>query len=225
MARRRAWLSWSSGKDSAWALQVMRARDDVEIVGLLTTTNEAFGRVAMHGVRREVLEAQARAVGLPLHEVPLPWPASNEVYEAKMAAACRVAVERGVEHIVFGDLFLEDVRRYREEKLAGSGLTPLFPLFGVDTARLAREMIAAGLRAIVTTVDPRLLPPSVAGRTFDEALLASLPSTVDPCFERGEAHTCVVAGPMMVQPLATRVGAIVERDGFVFADVLLADLR
>jgi diphthamide synthase (EF-2-diphthine--ammonia ligase) len=220
--RPRAWLSWSSGKDSAWTLEVVRRAGAIDVVGLLTTTNEAFGRVAMHGVRREVLAEQAARVGLPLHEVPLPWPCSNQVYEARMAEACRAAVQAGVSHLVFGDLFLADIRRYREDKLVGSGLTPLFPLFGADTAQLAREMIGGGLRAVITTVDPKQLDARFAGRTWDAALLAALPPSVDPCFERGEAHTLAVAGPMFAAPLPVAVGEVVERDGFVFADVTLA---
>ncbi len=194
---------------------------DLDVVGLLTTTNEAFSRVAMHGVRESVLRAQAQAVGLPLHVVPLPWPCPNEAYEALMAEACRVAVAQGVTHIIFGDLFLADVRRHREEKLEGTGLTPLFPLFGSDTRTLANEMVDAGLRAVVTTVDPRVLDRRFAGRTFDATLLGELPEGVDPCFERGEAHTCVIAGPMLRAPLDVTVSEIVERDGFVFADVVL----
>lgn len=217
----RAWVSWSSGKDSAWALHVARQSAELDIVGLLTTTNAAFSRVAMHGVREDVLRAQADAIGLPVHIVPLPWPCPNEAYEALMAEACRTAVAHGITHLVFGDLFLEDVRRYREEKLAGTGLTPVFPLFGSDTRALAHEMVAAGLRAVVTTLDPRVLDRRFAGRTFDEALLAELPADVDPCFERGEAHTCVIAGPMLSAPLDVAVGEIVERDGFVFADLAL----
>lgn len=213
-------MSWSSGKDAAWALHV--ARQSMDVVGLLTTTNSAFARVAMHGVRESVLRAQAEAVGLPVHIVPLPWPCSNEAYEALMAEACRAAVAQGVTHIVFGDLFLEDVRRYREEKLVGTGLTPVFPLFGRDTRALASEMTAAGLRAVVTTLDPRVLDRRFAGRLFDAALLDELPEGVDPCFERGEAHTCVIAGPMLRAPLDVVVGEVIERDGFVFADV---DLR
>jgi len=221
MTPRKAWLSWSSGKDAAWALHVARRLPDVVVVGLLTTTNEAFSRVAMHGVRESVLRAQAEAVDLPLHVVPLPWPCPNGAYEALMEEACRVAVAQGVTHMVFGDLFLEDVRRYREEKLAGTGITPLFPLFGQDTRALAHEMVDAGVRAIVSTVDPRVLDRSFAGRTFDATLLGDLPAGVDPCFERGEAHTCVIAGPMLRAPLDVVVGEVVERDGFVFADVEL----
>lgn len=217
--KQRAWVSWSSGKDAAWALHVARASAELEIVGLLTTTNEAFSRVAMHGVRESVLRAQADALALPVHVVPLPWPCSNEDYEARMRVACEAARAADVSAIVFGDLFLEDVRAYRESRLAGTGLTPIFPLWGRDTHALSREMVRSGLRAILSTVDPKVLDPSFAGRTYDEALLDTLPEEVDPCFERGEAHTCVVAGPMFRAPLAVAAGEVVERDGFVFADI------
>ncbi|MCB9635594.1 MAG: adenine nucleotide alpha hydrolase [Sandaracinus sp.] len=222
--RRRAWMSWSSGKDSAWALHVARSREDLEIVGLLTTTNEAFERVAMHGVRETVLRAQAAALGLPVHVVPLPWPCSNEDYEARMRAACEAARAADVDTMVFGDLFLEDVRAYRESRLEGTGLTPVFPLWGRDTHALSQEMVREGLRAILTTVDPKALDRSFVGRTYDADLLAALPEGIDPCFERGEAHSCVFAGPMFDAPLDVHVGEVVDRDGFVFADVLLRDV-
>jgi uncharacterized protein (TIGR00290 family) len=222
-ARPKAWLAWSSGKDSAWSLHVLRAADEVEVVGLLTTINAAFERVAMHAVRAELLRAQARAAGLPLVEVPIPWPCSNEQYEAAMAAAIARARAEGVSVMAFGDLFLEDIRAYRERQLAGSGLRPVFPLWGRPTAALAAEMIAGGLRARLTCVDPRALAPSFAGRELDAALLADLPPTVDPCGERGEFHTFAWDGPMFRAPVAVRGGEIVERDGFVFADLLPAD--
>ena len=221
-ARPRALLSWSSGKDSAWALHVLRQQGQVQVVGLLTTINEVHGRVAMHAVRRAVLEAQAHAAGLPLWPVPLPSPCSNEEYEAAMTRALERARAEGISAVAFGDLFLEDVRRYREERLAATGIAPLFPLWGLPTAALAREMIAAGLRASVTCVDPRQLSPAFAGRAFDAAFLAALPAGVDPCGERGEFHTCAWAGPMFARPIAVQGGAVVERDGFVFADLLLA---
>jgi uncharacterized protein (TIGR00290 family) len=220
MTRPRALLSWSSGKDSAWSLAVLRARGDVEVVGLVTTLNEAFDRVAMHGVRAELLRAQADAAGLPLWSVPLPWPCSNERYEALMSAVVARAREAGITVMAFGDLFLEDIRLYREKQLAGTGLTPAFPLWGVPTDVLAREMIAGGLRARLTCVDPRQLAPGFAGREFDEALLADLPASVDPCGERGEFHSFAYAGPMFQRPVAIRTGEVVTRDGFVFADIL-----
>jgi len=219
---RKLLLSWSSGKDSAWALHCLRREGGCEVVGLLTTLNAAFDRVAMHSTRRTLLEAQAAAAGLPLHQVPLPWPCSNEQYEAAMRIACDAALADGVEAIAFGDLFLEDVRRYREEKLAGTGLDPVFPLWERDTRRLAEEMIAGGLRARIVCVDPKKLPREFAGRDFDLALLRDLPPGVDPCGENGEFHTVVCAGPIFREPIPIESGEVVERDGFVFADVRVA---
>ena len=216
-------LSWSSGKDSAWALHCLQRRGDFEIAALLTTVNSAFDRVAMHSTRRALLNAQAAAAGLPLITVPLPWPCSNEHYEAAMRAACDTAVAGGVEAMAFGDLFLQDVRRYREEKLAGTGLEPIFPVWGLDTRALSEEMIAGGLRARIVCVDPKKLPPAFAGREFDADFLRDLPAGVDPCGENGEFHTAVYAGPMFREPIAVESGDVVERDGFVFADVRLAE--
>jgi uncharacterized protein (TIGR00290 family) len=216
----RVLLSWSSGKDSAWTLRVLRADPSVELAGLLTTVNRDMDRVAMHAVRRTLLAAQADAAGLPLREVPIPHRCSNADYEAAMAAALDRAKAEGVEAVAFGDLFLEDIRKYREEKLAPTGLRPLFPLWGRDTAALAREMIAGGLRARLTCVDPKRLDPTFAGREFDEALLAELPPSVDPCGERGEFHTFAYAGPMFSRPVPVRSGETVEREGFRFADLL-----
>ncbi|MBK8205203.1 MAG: adenine nucleotide alpha hydrolase [Planctomycetes bacterium] len=218
---KRVLLSWSSGKDSAWTLHALRQMPDVQVVGLLTTLNDEFQRVAMHAVRRELLRAQADAAGLPLREVMLPWPCSNEVYERLMTAACAQAVADGVTHMAFGDLFLPDVRQYREDKLAGTGITPIFPLWGRDTAALAREMTTGGLRAVLTCVDPRKLDPTFCGRAFDD-VLADLPAGIDPCGENGEFHTFVHSGPMFSQPIAIEVGETIERDGFWFADVLPA---
>jgi uncharacterized protein (TIGR00290 family) len=218
--RPKAVVAWSSGKDSAYALQESRRRGEVEVVGLLTTVTESYGRVSMHGVRESLLELQASAVGLPLHRVPIPSPCPNAVYERAMGAAVGRLRADGVSRIVFGDLFLEDVRAYREERLRGSGVEPLFPLWGRPTDRLAEEMIASGLDARIVALDPRVVPKSFAGRTFDRALLAELPAGVDPCGERGEFHTCVVAGPMFDAPIPVAPGDVVERDGFVFADLV-----
>lgn len=203
-------------------IHVLRRHGEIEIAGLLTTINEPAQRVAMHAVRVELLQAQAEALGLPLWQIPIPSPCPNEIYERAMAAAMRRAVEEGFTHVAFGDLFLEDIRRYREERLAGTGLTPLFPLFGADTAALAREMVTAGLGARITCVDPRVLDRSFAGRDFDASLLADLPSSIDPCGERGEFHTFAYRGPMFAHSIVIESGPIVERDGFVFADVLPA---
>jgi len=214
-------VSWSSGKDSAWMVHRLRQRGDVELGGLVTTVNEAAQRVAMHAVRVDVLEAQAAALALPLWRIPIPSPCPNEMYERAMAAAVGRAVDAGFTHIAFGDLFLEDIRKYREEKLAGSGLLPLFPLFGADTAALARDMIATGLRARITCVNPAILDRSFAGREFDASLLDDLPAAVDPCGERGEFHTCAYAGPMFSRAIPIDTGVTVERDGYVFTDLEL----
>jgi uncharacterized protein (TIGR00290 family) len=213
-------MSWSSGKDSAWALHRLRA-EGVDVVGLMTTVNTTHDRVAMHAVRRGLLQAQAAAVGLPLIEVPLPWPCPNEAYEAAMADALARAVSDGVEAIGFGDLFLEDIRRYREAQLAPMGLHPLFPLWGEPTPALARTLVAAGVRAVITAVDPRQAPASLAGRAWED-VQGSLPPGVDPCGENGEFHTFVWDGPMLARPVPVQVGEVVTRDGFVFADVLPA---
>lgn len=212
-------VSWSSGKDSAWMVQVLRQQRDVELAGLLTTVNEVYQRVAMHAVRVELLQAQADALGLPLWQIPIPFPCPNGAYEQVMAAAVRRAVEEGFTHIAFGDLFLEDIRRYRETQLAGSGLTPVFPLFGRDTTTLARAMVAGGLRARLTCVDPKVLDPRFVGREFDAALLDELPTAIDPCGERGEFHTFAYDGPMFARPIPVESGEVVEREGFVFADL------
>jgi len=211
-------LSWSSGKDSAWALHVLR-RDGANMGGLLTTMNEEAGRVAMHGVRQTLVQAQADAAGLPLTLVPLPHPCSNDIYEARMEAAVRAAVAAGFTHAAFGDLFLEDIRKYREDRLAGTGLSPLFPLWNRPTDSLAEEMIDAGVDARVTCIDRRVLPKEFAGRRFDRQLLGELPESTDPCGERGEFHTCVLAGPMFSHRIAADPGEIVERGDFVFADL------
>ena len=215
-------LSWSSGKDSAWALHLLNRQHPTAVAALLTTVNEAVDRVAMHAVRREVLEAQAAAAGLPLIVVPIPHPCSNEEYEARMGTAVASAMKSGFTHVAFGDLFLEDVRRYREERLAGSGLQPLFPVWGMPTHELAAQMIDAGLRARLACVDTRVLDASFIGREFDRALLADLPQGIDPCGEKGEFHSCVYAGPMFRAPLRLEPGEIVSRQPFVWRDQQLA---
>jgi uncharacterized protein (TIGR00290 family) len=216
---KRILLSWSSGKDSAWALHVLKQSGQYEIAGLLTTFNRAANRVAMHAVRRELVDAQADAAGIPLWPVELPWPCSNDDYESAMSAACGKAVASAIEAVAFGDLFLEDVRAYREKQMHGTRLQPLFPIWGLPTTDLARQMIAAGLRAKLTCVDPKALDASFAGREFDERLLEELPAGVDPCGERGEFHSFAYAGPMFARELEIAVGEVVTRDGFVFADV------
>jgi uncharacterized protein (TIGR00290 family) len=216
----KAWLAWSSGKDSAWSLHVMRQRGNLEIAALLTTVNQKYQRVAMHAVREALLDAQAAAAGLPLVKVQIPSPCPNEVYERAMAEAMTRARAEGITHVVFGDLFLEDIRKYREDNLAKCGMIPVFPLWLQDTRQLANEMIAGGLRAYLTCVDPKKLDASVAGRAFDKKLLAELPAHVDPCGENGEFHTFACAGPMFASPIPVDAGEIVERDGFVFADFL-----
>lgn len=215
---KRVLLSWSSGKDSAWALHLLRRQADIELVGLLTTLNSEFQRVAMHGTRLSVLEAQAQAAQLPLWIVPLPWPCTNEVYELLMTEVCNRAVNEHVDAIAFGDLFLPDIRAYREAQLKPTGLEPLFPLWEIPTAELAREMIAGGLRAKLACVDTKQLPESFAGRDFDAALLDDLPPGVDPCGENGEFHTCVHGGPMFTGPIELEAGEVVNRNDFVYAD-------
>ncbi|MGA8302322.1 MAG: ATP-binding protein [Thermoplasmata archaeon] len=220
--RLRAVVSWSSGKDSAFALHEVLRAGELEVVGLLTTITDAYRRVSMHGVREAVLDAQARATGLPLYKVSIPSPCPNEVYERAMGSVVGRLEAEGVRRIVFGDLFLEDIRSYREEKLRGTGIDPVFPLWGRRTDELAREMIDRGLRATIVALDPRKLSRAFAGRSFDRELLADLPAEVDPCGERGEFHTCVTAGPMFDRPIPVEPGEVVERDGFVFADLALA---
>lgn len=222
MSRPRVALSWSSGKDAAWALHVLRAADETDVVALLTTVNTNHDRVAMHGVRGDVVRAQAMAVGVPIVEAPLPWPCPNDAYETAMRdALARLRNDFAVTHVAFGDLFLEDVRAYREERMAGTGIAPLFPLWGMNTATLARTMIASGARAYISVVDPRVVPRELAGRAWDLTLLDELSASVDPCAERGEFHTVAIDGPAFAQPLHLEPGVIVERDGFVFADFTL----
>jgi len=218
--QRRLWLSWSSGKDSAWSLQVLRGAREFEVCGLFTTVNRAFERVAMHAVRVELLRAQAAAAGLPLYIVEIPHPCSNREYGAAMRGLIERAEGAGVEAMAFGDLFLADIRAYRERQLERTSIEPVFPLFGSDTPALAREMIAAGLQATVTCVDPKALPASFAGRRFDAEFLRDLPPGVDACGENGEFHSFATAGPMFAEPIAVHGGEITLRDGFVFADLL-----
>lgn len=215
-------LSWSSGKDSAWSLHVLRGMGQFEVAGLLTTVNETYERVAMHAVRLELLEAQADAAGVSLWQVPIPYPCSNEHYEEAMRAAVERARSEAIAAMAFGDLFLEDIRAYREARLQNTGVRPIFPIWARPTLDLAREMIAGGLRARVTCVDPKQLDASFAGREFDAAFLADLPPGVDPCGERGEFHTFAYDGPMFRRPIPIRSGEIVTRDGFVFADLTLS---
>jgi uncharacterized protein (TIGR00290 family) len=213
-------LSWSSGKDSAWMLHLLRQRGECQIAGLLTTINATADRVAMHAVRRELLEQQSQAAGLPLRTIPLPWPCHNQDYERRFGEALRTARDDGIEAIAFGDLFLQDIRAYREKQLQSTGLEPLFPLWELPTLELARTMIACGLRARLTCVDTRLLPSEFAGRDFDHQLLADLPPQIDRCGERGEFHTFCYAGPMFSRPIPVETGEIVLRDGFAFADLV-----
>jgi uncharacterized protein (TIGR00290 family) len=222
---KRVLLSWSSGKDSAWALHVLRRQSDVEVVGLLTTFNESADRVAMHAVRRELVTAQAAAAHMPLWSVQLPWPCSNEIYEARLGEAIERARMEDVTHIAFGDLFLEEIRAYRERQLAGTGIDPLFPVWTTPqhTPELAREILASGLQAVLTCVDSKQLEGRFVGRTFDHDLLAELPPSVDPCGERGEFHTFCWSGPMFGWPIPVTVGETVVRDGFWFADVTSAE--
>jgi uncharacterized protein (TIGR00290 family) len=212
-------LSWSSGKDSAWALHLLNQKHPGAVRALLTTVNEAVDRVAMHAVRRDVLEAQAAAAGIPLRVVPIPHPCPNDIYEERMRTAVQAAVNDGFTHVAFGDLFLEDVRRYREERLAGTGLEPLFPIWGVPTHELASQMMDGGLRARLACIDTRVLDASLVGREWDRALLQQFPANIDPCGERGEFHTCVYAGPMFAQPLELDAGEIVTREPFTWADL------
>ena len=220
-ARPKALISWSSGKDSAFALHEVLRAGEVDVVGALTTVTETFGRVSIHGVRQELLRAQLDAAGLAPRIVPIPYPCPNEIYETRTGEAVKQAVGEGITHIIFGDLFLADIRAYREQKLAGTGITPLFPLWHRPTPALAREMIGSGYEAWIATVDLKKLPADFAGRTFDTELLADLPDGIDPCGENGEFHTCVVAGPVFSRRLPVRTGERVERDGYAYCDLML----
>lgn len=220
--RPRALISWSSGKDSAFALHQVRLAGEFDVVGALTTVSEAFDRVSIHGVRQEILHAQCDAAGLPLRIVPIPYPCPNEIYEARMAKAVARAVGEGITHMIFGDLFLAEIRAYREQKLAGSGITPVFPLWQRPTLPLAHAMIESGMEAYLATVDLKKLPAEFAGRKFDLRLLADLPKGIDPCGENGEFHTCVVAGPIFSGALALIAGECVQRDGYAYCDLKMA---
>jgi uncharacterized protein (TIGR00290 family) len=219
--RAKALISWSSGKDSAFALREVLRAGELDVVGALTTVTETFGRVSIHGVRQEILCAQLDAAGLQPMIVPIPHPCPNEIYEARMSEAVESAVRDGITHIIFGDLFLQDIRAYREQKLAGTGITPVFPLWGRPTLHLAQQMIASGFEAYIATVDLKKLPAEFAGRKFDVQLLIDLPDSVDRCGENGEFHTCVVAGPIFARRLAIVAGERVERDGYAYCDLLM----
>ena len=219
-AKPKAILSWSSGKDSAFALHEVRRAGLADVVALLTTVNETHERVAMHGVRENLLDLQAEAAGLPLIKVKLPWPCSNEVYEERMEQAMARIQAEGITHTVFGDLFLEDIRAYREERLAAAGMEGIFPLWGRDTKTLASDMIGSGLVTHLACVDPKQIPATLSGRRFDEALLAALPASADPCGENGEFHTAVTAGPMFAHAIPVTIGETVTREGFVYTDVI-----
>ena len=218
--RQKILLSWSSGKDSAWALHVLRQRDDVEVCGLITSLNQRHERVAMHGVREKLLDAQARAAGLPLRKVDLPDPCTNEIYEERMDEALGRAKEEGITGIAFGDLFLTDIREYRERQVARVDLEPIFPIWECETRALAYEMVRAGVRAVLTCVDPKQCPREFAGRVYDETLLQELPESVDPCGENGEFHTFTYQSPTFRSPIEIEHGEVVQRGDFVFADVI-----
>jgi uncharacterized protein (TIGR00290 family) len=222
MHQPKALIAWSSGKDSAWALHEVRRRGEVEVVGALTTVTETFGRVSIHGVREELLMAQLAAAGLPPTIVSIPYPCPNEIYEARMSEATAQAKAAGITHIIFGDLFLADVRAYREQNLHGTGITPLFPLWGRPTDVLARELIDGGVEAYLVCVDRKRLAADFAGRRFDQALLADLPQAIDHCGENGEFHSFVAAGPMLRGRVPVIVGETVERDGAAYADLTMA---
>lgn len=222
---RRTILNWSSGKDSAWALHLLQHKKDIDLVGLVTTVNQTYQRVTMHAVRMDLLEKQAKAIGLPLDVLSIPHPCSNEEYQAVMQKCINKVEAENIECMAFGDLYLQDVREYRKKNLKHTRITPLFPLWGIPTTQLANEMVSNGLRAFITCVDPTFLPSSFAGREFDQSFLTDLPEGIDPCGENGEFHTFVVDGPQFNESLNVKVGEIVKRDGFVFADVLPNNLE
>jgi len=218
--KRKTLMSWSSGKDSAWALYQLQMNPEIALAGLFCTVNKEFGRVAMHGVRVELLRKQAESIGLPLEIIEIPYPCSNAEYENIMGQFVERAKNDNIEYFAFGDLFLEDVRNYREEKLRGSGIKPIFPIWGIPTDKLSREMINGGLKTVITCINPKQIPKEFVGKEFDEDFLDSLPKTVDPCGENGEFHSFVFDGPMFKEKIEIVVGDIVHRDDFVFADVL-----
>ncbi len=223
--KKRTWLSWSSGKDSAWALHVLSRQPDIEIVGLFCTINQEFGRVAMHAVRGELVRLQAKKIGLPIQLIPIPHPCTDGEYGAIMKDFVGQAKQQVIDCFAFGDIFLEDIRRYREANLAGSGITPIFPLWGMPTDGLSREMVRSGLRALITCIDPQRLSSDFAGQEYGESFLERIPANVDPCDENGEFHTFAFAGPMFKEPVNVAVGETVERDGFIFVDLLLPEPR
>jgi len=220
---KKVWLSWSTGKDCAWTLHTLRMEGKYEVTGLFTTVTEQFSRVSMHGVRIDLLEAQADRVGLPVHIAKIPYPCSNKLYERAMEDVWEAAINSGIQIIAFGDLFLEDVRQYRIDLLKCTGLDPIFPLWGKPTRELAESMVSSGLRATLTCVDPTQMAVDSAGKFFDSEFLEDLPSTVDPCGENGEFHTFVHAGPMFSAPIDVTTGDVVKRNGFIFADVILCN--
>jgi len=213
-------LSWSSGKDSAWTLHMLQQNPDYKVVGLVTTVNQKHHRVAMHGVREKILQQQADAADLPLHTLNIPSPCTNKEYEAVMQTFITVMQKNNIEYMAFGDLYLEDIRQYREKQLEGTGISPVFPLWLKPTRALAEEMIAGGLEATITCIDPKKISASFAGRRFDLNFINDLPDGIDPCGENGEFHSCVHNGPMFKQPIPVNAGEVVERDNFVFADLI-----
>ena len=223
MPKKRTLLSWSSGKDSAWSLYQLQQTKDIEVIGLVTTVNQAFDRVAMHAVRRQLLQQQAVVAGLPLYIIEIPYPCSNEDYASRMNQFINQAVAMETDCFAFGDLFLEDVRQYREGNLSTTGIKPLFPLWGIPTPKLAQDMIAAGIKAKLTCIDPNKLNDQLAGHEYNQTLLDLLPPTADPCGENGEFHTFVYDGPMFHQPIRIQTGTIKHRDGYIFTDLLPMD--
>ena len=219
VSKKRVMLSWSSGKDAAWTLHTLQHEPGIELVGLFCTVNKSFDRVAVHGVRIELLVLQAERVGLPLELIEIPYPCSNEIYEKAMSSFIEKAKTLDIDCFAFGDLFLDDIRNYREEQLTGTGITPIFPIWGIPTDELAKTMIRHGLKAVITCLDPKQMPRHFAGREYDESFLNDIPDNVDPCGENGEFHSYVFDGPIFDRPINISVGEVVDRDGFVFADV------